>query len=161
LWACFCISAAGGLGPLTDVAGGQLARIVGGSQLIALAMAGQLGERVALGAPVTEGEWSAGGGLLRAGGSPGGGRRAGGGGAPPALAARIRFHPGLPADRDQLMQRMPMGRVIKVNAAYPEPFWRAAGLSGLAGSDRRPLGSVFDNTPPAGTPGVLVGFLEG
>jgi monoamine oxidase len=75
--------------------------------------------------------------------------------------ARIRFHPGLPADRDQLVQRMPMGRVIKVNVVYPEPFWRAAGLSGQANSDRRPLGTVFDNTPPRGTPGVLVGFLEG
>jgi monoamine oxidase len=56
---------------------------------------------------------------------------------------------------------MPMGRVIKINAAYHEPFWRSNGLSGQANSDSRPLSTVFDNTPPAGTLGVLVGFLDG
>src|SRR5262249_37685234 len=34
-------------------------------------------------------------------------------------------------------------------------------LSGQANSDRRPLGTVFDNTPAEGAPAVLVGFLEG
>ena len=54
-----------------------------------------------------------------------------------------------------------MGRVIKVNVVYDEPFWRRVGLSGQANSDQRPLGTVFDNTPLDGSPGVLVGFLEG
>jgi monoamine oxidase len=56
---------------------------------------------------------------------------------------------------------MPMGRVIKVNVVYDEPFWRTAGLSGQANSDTRALGTVFDNTPADGGPGVLVGFFEG
>jgi len=73
----------------------------------------------------------------------------------------VRFDPSLPAERDQLTQRMPMGWTIKVNVVYDEPFWRADGLAGQANSDVRPLGTVFDNTPPAGRPGVLVGFLEG
>jgi len=80
---------------------------------------------------------------------------------PPPLASRIRYSPGLPSDRDQLVQRMPMGRVIKVNVVYDEPFWRADGWSGQANSDTRPLGTVFDNTPYSGGPGILVGFLEG
>ncbi|MGH3243621.1 MAG: flavin monoamine oxidase family protein, partial [Spirillospora sp.] len=80
---------------------------------------------------------------------------------PPPLAGRIRYTPGLPGDRDQLVQRMPMGRVIKVNVVYDEPFWRRDGYSGQVTSDRRPFGITFDNTPDGGTPGVLVGFLEG
>lgn len=65
---------------------------------------------------------------------------------PPPLAARIRFIPGLPGDRDQLVQRMPMGRGIKINIVYDEPFWRTDGWSGQANTDHRPLGTVFDNT---------------
>jgi monoamine oxidase len=161
LWVCSYLAAAGGLDALIDTEGGaQQDRIVGGSQRIALALAEALGERVRPGAPVTDVEWDAGGVLLRAAGGTLRAARAVVA-VPPPLAARIRFHPGLPADRDQLVQRMPMGRVIKVNVVYDEPFWRAAGFSGQANSDRRPLGTVFDNTPPDGTPGVLVGFLEG
>ena len=59
------------------------------------------------------------------------------------------------------MQRMPMGSVIKCLATYPEPFWRAEGLSGQALSDRGPVKFVFDNSPPDGSPGVLLGFVAG
>jgi monoamine oxidase len=38
---------------------------------------------------------------------------------PPPLAARIDYSPQLPALRDQLTQRMPMGTVMKVHAVYP------------------------------------------
>lgn len=46
-------------------------------------------------------------------------------------------------------------------AFYDEPFWRDAGLSGQLTSDRGPVKVVFDNSPPDGRPGVLLGFLEG
>jgi len=46
-------------------------------------------------------------------------------------------------------------------AIYDEPFWRGAGLSGQLTSDRGPVKVVFDNSPPDGRPGVLLGFLEG
>jgi monoamine oxidase len=46
-------------------------------------------------------------------------------------------------------------------AIYDEPFWRAEGLSGQAASDRGPVRLTFDNSPPDGSPGVLLGFLEG
>ena len=48
----------------------------------------------------------------------------------PALCARLAYWPPLPADRDQLTQRMPMGAVIKVHAIYDTPFWRDEGLNG-------------------------------
>ncbi|WP_433724347.1 flavin monoamine oxidase family protein [Nocardia sp. CA-129566] len=161
LWTAFYVGAAGGVDALINVTGGaQQDRVVGGSQRIALALAEELGDRVVLGAVVTEIEWDASGVRVVAGGRTVRAHRAVVA-VPPPLVARIRFTPDLPGDRGQLVQRMPMGRVIKVNVAYDETFWRAAGLSGQANSDHRPLGTVFDNTPPEGSPGVLVGFLEG
>src|SRR2546430_2450112 len=53
------------------------------------------------------------------------------------------------------------GSVIKCMALYPTPFWRDAGLSGQARSDTGPVKFTFDNSPPDGSPGVLLGFLEG
>ncbi|MEV0299351.1 flavin monoamine oxidase family protein [Nocardia sp. NPDC050710] len=161
LWAAFYVGAAGGVDALINTAGGaQQDRIVGGSQRIAVAMAEELGDRIVLDAPVAEIDWGGPGVRVVAGGATVRARHAVIA-VPPPLAARIRFSPGLPGDRDQLVQRMPMGRVIKVNVAYNEPFWRRDGFSGQANSDHRPLGTVFDNTPPGGAPGVLVGFLEG
>jgi monoamine oxidase len=43
---------------------------------------------------------------------------------------------------------------------YPEPFWRKAGLSGQATSVNGPVKVMFDNSPPSGSLGVLLGFLE-
>jgi monoamine oxidase len=80
---------------------------------------------------------------------------------PPALASRIRYEPLLPGFRDQLTQRMPLGTVAKCMAIYDEPFWRADGLTGQATSDTGPVKLTFDNSPPDGSPGVLLGFLEG
>jgi monoamine oxidase len=80
---------------------------------------------------------------------------------PPVLAGRIHYTPALPALRDQLTQRTPMGAVIKCHAVYDEPFWRRDGLTGQAGSDTGPAKVIFDNSPPDGTPGVLLAFLEG
>ncbi|MCK7626082.1 FAD-dependent oxidoreductase [Streptomyces sp. RS10V-4] len=165
LWAAFYVGSAGGLDPLINVVGGaQQDRVVGGTQRIALQLAQQLADRVVLEAPVTDIDWqptaTSGVRVTTRRGPTVRARRAVIA-VPPPLAARIRFAPGLPGDRDQLVQRMPMGRVIKVNVAYDEPFWRHAGLSGQANSTRRPFGTVFDNTPHDGSCGVLVGFLEG
>jgi monoamine oxidase len=80
---------------------------------------------------------------------------------PPLLAGRIGYEPALPHWRDQLTQRMPMGSVIKCQAVYDEPFWRADGLSGQATGDGRGSRVVFDNSPPDGTPGILLAFVEG
>ncbi len=160
LWAHFYIHSGGGVDSLINTGGGaQQDRVIGGSQRIALELAARLGDRVATGAPVREIASDRAGVLVRAGRKQIRARRAVLA-VPLPLAARIRFVPGLPAERDQLTQRMPMGWTIKVNVVYDEPFWRADGLSGQANSDVRPLGTVFDNSPPSGRPGVLVGFLE-
>jgi monoamine oxidase len=80
---------------------------------------------------------------------------------PPLLAGRITYEPAMPPWREQLTQRAPMGSVIKCNAIYDEPFWRAEGLSGQATGDGEGARVVFDNSPPDGSPGILLGFLEG
>ena len=56
---------------------------------------------------------------------------------------------------------MPAGSVIKAYAIYPGPFWRDDGLNGQAASDTGPVKVTFDNSPPSGRPGVLMGFIEG
>ncbi len=80
---------------------------------------------------------------------------------PKTLAGRIAFSPPLPPGLDQLLQRQPNGSVVKVNAIYRKPFWRAGGLNGQAISDTGPVRITYDNSPPDGRPGVLVGFMEG
>src|SRR5690606_25466032 len=50
--------------------------------------------------------------------------------------------------------------VIKVYCVYDEPFWRDEGLTGQAASDTGPVKVTFDNSPPYGGPGILMGFLE-
>jgi monoamine oxidase len=79
----------------------------------------------------------------------------------PVLAGRIRFEPDLPELRDQLMQRAPMGTLIKCEAVYDRPFWRDDGLSGFTIADTGPCNVTFDNTPPDGSPAVLFGFIGG
>jgi monoamine oxidase len=159
----FYIHSAGTLELLSDTEGGaQQDRFVGGSQLVPLRMAEELGsERVILSAPVRAIRQSSEEGVtLEADGVSVRARRAIVAVAP-TLAARLAYDPPLPGFRDQLTQRMPLGTVVKCMAIYPEPFWRDEGLSGQGMSDRGPVRLTFDNSPPGGTPGVVLGFLEG
>ncbi len=79
---------------------------------------------------------------------------------PPVPARRVTHTPELPSARVALQERMPMGAAIKCTAVYARPFWRDDGLSGHAVSSDGPIHVVFDNTPPEGSPGVLMGFAD-
>lgn len=147
---------------LVTVKGGVLERrFVGGSQLISLRMAAELGRRVVLRSPVRR--------LI-------GGRRhltvesdravvhakraivalA------PALAAEIFHDPPLPFLRAQLVQRFPQGTALKWNAVYPRPFWRDDGYNGqVVAPDSEPVKATLDNSPPDGSLGVLAAFTGG
>jgi monoamine oxidase len=140
--------------------GAQESRYIGGSQLVALLLAERLGDAVRLGSPVRavtqddEGAVVVGDDVsLRA--------RLVVITVPPVLAASIDYEPALPPARRQLMQRMPMGSVIKCMAVYDEPFWRREGLTGQITDELGPAQLTFDNSPPSGTPGVLLAFVEG
>lgn len=146
---------------LTSTTGGaQESRFIGGSQQLSLKMAKRLGGRLVLRAPVRQirqekgvcqvvsdkGIWRARRVIVAV---------------PPAVSAFIDYHPSLPGDRAQLLQRFPQGSVIKVHAIYPTPFWREQGLSGYVNSDRGPVKLMYDNSPADGSAGVLLGFIEG
>ncbi len=102
-----------------------------GAQSVALGLAAGLGSRVVLAAPVRTiehgdgkvrvrtdaGEWTASRAIVAV---------------PPALAGRIAYDPPLPAMRDELTQRYPMGATIKLHALYDRAFWRDEGYSGEA-----------------------------
>jgi monoamine oxidase len=151
---------AGGFDDLIGTDGGaQQDRFVGGSQRLALGLAEGLGDAVRLSSPVRALAWDAEGATVA---FDGGSLRAGAVvvAIPPTLTSRLRYDPPLPALRDQLTQRMPQGAVIKCMAIYDEPFWRRDGLTGQALSERGPARITFDNSPPDGSPGVLLGFLE-
>ena len=157
----FYLNSAGGFDALVDTGGGaQDSRFVGGSQLVAIRMAGELGERVVLSAPVRTIEDSGAGIRIDADGLTVDAERTIVA-VSPTLAGRIDWRPELPARRDQMTQRMPQGAIIKCMAVYDEPFWRAEGLSGSGLSDGGSVNAIFDNTPPDGSPGVLLGFLDG
>ncbi len=79
----------------------------------------------------------------------------------PALAATIEHDPPLPPARAALARRTPMGSIVKLCAVFDEPFWRGDGLSGEGLADTGPVTLTFDNTPPSGAPGVLLGFVGG
>jgi monoamine oxidase len=80
---------------------------------------------------------------------------------PPTLAGRIDYDPPMPALRDQLIQHMPQGTLMKFEAIYDTPFWRAQGLSGQAVSEIGPIKVTFDTSPADGSFGILMGFIGG
>jgi monoamine oxidase len=139
--------------------GAQDSRFVGGSQLVSIELAKRLGSRVVLDAPARRisqdkssvtvetdaGNWRGKRVIVAMS---------------PMLAGRIDYAPALPALRDGLTQRVPNGSAIKYEAVFPTPFWRAEGLNGYANSDRG-IQLTYDNSPPSGKPGVLLGFVLG
>jgi monoamine oxidase len=158
----YIATAAGDFNLLINTAGGaQERRIVGGSQRISLEMAKDLGSSVQLDQPVRVIRRIKGGGVeVKTAAETWSAKRVIVT-LPPALVGSIRFRPDLPAQRAQLNQRVPMGTVIKCMAVYDEPFWRKQGKSGNATSNTGPVKLTYDNSPPDGSPGVLLGFIEG
>lgn len=157
----FYVGSAGGIFTLTGVTGGaQEARFVQGSQEIAIRVASELKGGIGFNRPVwkieqceggvrawTETERLTAGRIIVA--------------LPPTLAGRVLYDPALPAHRDQLTQRMPMGSIIKVNVEYEAPFWRGQGLTGQFVADTGPVRFGFDNSPASGNAGVLNAFFAG
>ena len=80
---------------------------------------------------------------------------------PPTLTSQIIYNPPVTAMRRQLVQRMGVGALIKTIAVYDEPFWRGQGLNGEVTSLSGPVGAMFDASPASGSPGVLLGFIDG
>ena len=144
--------------------GAQQDRFIGGSQVIALKIAQQLGSRVALSSPVRRIVQDASGITVYSDRATVRGKRVIVA-VPPALAGRIDYEPLLPFQRDQLTQRYGQGTLTKVAAVYDTPFWRAAGLNGTAVDTGGPVSATFDDSPPDASPskgpGIVFGFVGG
>jgi monoamine oxidase len=157
----FYVNAGGGIERLVEIENGaQQDRFVPGAQALSLGVAAQLGERIHLEAPVSRlaqddfgvtlttgrGEVRAGYVIVAV---------------PPALASRIDYSPTLPAARDQLTQRVPMGSTVKCIATYERPFWRERGFSGEAVAAGGPVSVVFDNSSHDNAQPALLAFIVG
>jgi monoamine oxidase len=140
--------------------GAQEKRIVGGSQRIAQVMAEQLGDALMLNEPVRSIDQS-GARIVVATATRALEADAVIVAIPQHLIANIDFQPRLPPRRRQLVQNVPMGAVIKIVARYDRAFWREQNLSGFGVSLDHPVSLTFDNSPPDGSCGMLVGFFEG
>jgi putrescine oxidase len=154
------IAGAGGTNELFAAEQCLAYRVVGGSQLIPIRMAEELGDRVVLGAPVRGIRWrdnvvevDAGDVRIEASAVVVA--------VAPNLAATIRFEPALPAWRMRLQQASSQGSVTKYLAVYDHPFWREDGLSGEGFAPYALVRELYDNTPPSASVGVLCTFLPG
>ena len=145
---------------ITTGGGAQESRFVGGSQVVSQKVADRLGKRVVLKAPVRVVAQDHDGVRIVAAGTTVQARHvilA----VPPALASRLAYSPALPQGKSALLKALVPGNLTKAEAVYDHPFWRDAGLSGQGVSDGGPASTIFDNSPPDGSIGVLFGFIGG
>jgi monoamine oxidase len=155
------VNRGGGLMRLVETTNGaQATRFVTGAQQFSNRMAAALGPSVLTIAPVREisqdasgvevrtetRQWKAGYVIVAI---------------PPTMAGRINYRPGLPAERDELMQRFPMGATTKTHLVYERPFWRDEGRSGEVVATDGPISAVFDNSPHESDHGALLAFSVG
>ena len=80
---------------------------------------------------------------------------------PPPVQARIDYDPPLSPDRAQLIQRIPIGAVVRVVIEWDEPFWRADGLTGETVDFDATIPVSIDASPPGGERGVLSTYAFG
>lgn len=149
----------GSLFRLVSTAGGaQQWRFVGGSQIVAQRVAEGLRRRVVLNTPVLGLALTAAGVRVHAERLEVDAKRVIVA-VPPPLALELTR--SLSRRRAELLEGMHMGHLIKSEAVYPTPFWRAEGLSGQGVNDEGIASVPFDNSPPDGSVGVLFAFTGG
>ncbi|XP_038658015.1 amine oxidase [flavin-containing] [Scyliorhinus canicula] len=80
---------------------------------------------------------------------------------PPALSAKIHYEPPLPILRNQLIQRIPMGCVIKCMIYYRESFWKKNDCCGsmIIQDEESPIELTLDDCKPDGSVPAITGFI--
>nr|AWS00961.1 monoamine oxidase [Tegillarca granosa] len=163
LWFLWYIKSAGGpLRIYSTTNGGQERKFVGGSQQISIAMADKIGrDRVLLEHPVCRiqqnskdititdihgNKYTANHVVMAI---------------PPPLQQKITYEPDLPSLRNQLIQRIPMGSVIKTFMYYKTPFWRHKGFSGTSDIDDKDalIGFTMDDEKQGNKLPAILGFI--
>ena len=80
---------------------------------------------------------------------------------PSRARPRYRLRPGAAARSDALYSSAFAGPESKTLVVYPDPFWRADGLSGQSAGPGSAAEVTLDASPAAGRPGVLASFTFG
>ncbi|KWR75091.1 amine oxidase [Cupriavidus sp. IDO] len=141
--------------------GAQETRFVGGSQLLSIRMAHDLGDKVRMSCPVRKiSGWDreivalhTDQGVVRA-------RRVIAA-LNPALCNQIVFDPPLPNGRAQVQRLWPGHAPMRKTAhVYARPFWRNDGLNAQVMPLDGPLIWSVDNSPPDGSVGVISAFVR-
>ncbi|XP_012498278.1 PREDICTED: amine oxidase [flavin-containing] A [Propithecus coquereli] len=162
LWFLWYVKQCGGTTRIFSVTnGGQERKFVGGSSQVSERMMDLLGDRVKLNHPVTYVDQSSDNIIVEtlnhelyecsyvitA--------------IPPVLTSKIHFRPELPSERNQLIQRLPMGSVIKCMMYYREAFWKKKDYCGcmIIEDEESPISITLDDTKPDGSVPAIMGFI--
>ncbi|XP_048246549.1 amine oxidase [flavin-containing]-like isoform X2 [Haliotis rufescens] len=163
LWFLWYVKGAGGSFRIFGTTnGGQERKFVGGSQQISIKMAEKIGnDRVLLNHPVSKIEHKPSEVVVQ---DVNGNRYTAKYAiiaAPLPIQNKIIYDPPLPSLRNQLLQRAPMGSVIKTFMYYSTPFWRRKGLCGSSAIDDKDglVGFTLDHVMPDGSHPALMGFI--
>lgn len=140
---------------------GQESRFVGGSQLLSIRMAQQLGEKLRLSCPVRAiSNWDSAIITLHTDQGEVRARRVVMA-LHPALCNKIQFSPALPEQRASLQRAWPAFAPLRKTAmVYSRPFWRDLGLNGSVIQVDGPVIWAYDNSPPRGEIGVINAFVN-
>lgn len=84
---------------------------------------------------------------------------------PLSTHSKIHYCPELPPLYTQMVQKIPMGSVIKCVVYYQEAFWRRDGLTGSMlinlAEEEGPISYTLDDSKPDGSYPAIVGFIIG
>ncbi|XP_039622454.1 amine oxidase [flavin-containing] B-like [Polypterus senegalus] len=162
LWFLWYIKQCGGTKRIFSTSnGGQERKFIGGSGQISERIAELLGSCVRLNQPVIKicqkdtavfvetmsGEKYEGSYIVNA--------------VPPGLTMKIHYDPQLPSVRNQLIQRVPMGSIIKCMMYYKRPFWKEKDYCGtmMIEDEDSPISMTLDDTKPDGSYPCIMGFI--
>ncbi|XP_075336266.1 amine oxidase [flavin-containing] [Odontesthes bonariensis] len=162
LWFLWYVKQCGGtMRIFSTTNGGQERKFAGGSGQISEGMANELGDRVKLESPVYRIDQSGDMVVVETVNKQTYSARYVIVATPPAMNLKMHFNPELPPLRNQLINRVPMGSVIKCMVYYKENFWRKKGYCGtmVIEEEGAPIGLTLDDTKPDGSVPAIMGFI--
>uniref|UniRef100_A0A2K5XDP5 Amine oxidase n=1 Tax=Mandrillus leucophaeus TaxID=9568 RepID=A0A2K5XDP5_MANLE len=163
LWFLWYVKQCGGTTRIFSVTnGGQERKFVGGSGQVSERIMDLLGDKVKLNQPVTHVDQSSDNIIIETLNHEHYECKYVINAIPPTLTAKIHFRPELPAERNQLIQRLPMGAIIKCMMYYKEAFWKKKDYCGcmIIEDEDAPISITLDDTKPDGSLPDLLYFLD-
>ncbi|XP_002922945.3 amine oxidase [flavin-containing] A [Ailuropoda melanoleuca] len=162
LWFLWYVKQCGGTTRIFSVTnGGQERKFVGGSGQVSERIMDRLGDRVKLRRPVTFVDQSGDNIIIETLNHELYECRYVISAIPPTLTAKIHFIPELPPERNQLIQRLPMGAIIKCMMYYKDAFWKKKDYCGcmIIEDEEAPISITLDDTKPDGSLPAIMGFI--